>query len=447
MDPQSFWTDLERRGFVSQTTLAKPAEWLAAQLNGSKPPRLYIGFDPTASSLHLGSLLPVIGLRRFKQAGFQPIALVGGATGMIGDPSGKTQERSLLDSARLAENVAGIGAQLERLLEGKIGEDFLLLDNADWFRPITFIDFLRDVGKHFTVNVMMAKESVRARLEDRDHGISYTEFSYMLLQAYDFLHLYETQGCQLQAGGSDQWGNITAGIDLVGRKHSGVHAQGITFPLLVTAAGAKFGKSEKGAIWLDGERTHPYFLYKYLFDVADADVVRLLKYFSFRPWEEIVELETQTAAAPQLRAAQLALALDVATLVHGPKIAAACEGIERAMHSDDERGFESHADALGLLAPPSAATEDAAELPVAHRPKSALAAEGIAIADLAVELGLFKSKGEVKREIASGGGFYVGGERVKELDQRLRAEDLADKRIVQFRKGKKNKWMVCFYDA
>jgi tyrosyl-tRNA synthetase len=447
VDPHSFWTDLERRGFVSQTTLAKPAEWLASQLSGGKPPRLYIGFDPTASSLHLGSLLPVIGLRRFKEAGFQPIALVGGATGMIGDPSGKSQERSLLGPAQLAENVAGIGAQLERLLDGKAGEDFLLLDNAGWFRPITFIEFLRDVGKHFSVNVMMAKESVRARLEDRDHGISYTEFSYMLLQAYDFLHLFETQGCQLQAGGSDQWGNITAGIDLIGRKHAGVHAQGITFPLLMTSAGAKFGKSEKGAIWLDRDRTHPYFLYKYLFDVVDADAGRMLKYFSFRPFEQIVELEAQIGSAPQLRAAQLALALDVTTLVHGARVAAACEGLERAMHADDERAFESHAEPLGLLKPPAASAENAAELPVAHRPKSALAADGVAIADLAVELGLFKSKGEVKREIASGGGFYVAGERVKDLDQRLREGDLAEKRIVQFRKGKKNKRMVCFYDA
>jgi tyrosyl-tRNA synthetase len=448
VDPQTFWNDLERRGIVQQSTSPEMPAWIAKQLAGGKPVRVYAGFDPTADSLHLGSLMPVLGLRRFMQSGLVPIALVGGATGMIGDPSGKSAERSLLDSETLEANVAGLSAQLEKLFQGTVGRDFLLLNNADWFRPITYIDFLRDVGKHFSVNMMMAKESVRARLEDRDQGISYTEFSYMLLQAYDFWHLYRHNDCKMQIGGSDQWGNITAGIDLIKRKHADGDAHGCTFPLLTTAGGKKFGKSETGNVWLDARRTHPYFLYKYLFDTDDADVVRLLKYLTFLPMGAIEDLERLTNAQPERRAAQQALGKETTALVHGETIAAACEGLEKAMHADDADAFAVHAGALDLLKPSAAASdEDASRHPVLHRPLSMLAGPGLAAADLAVDAGLFKSKGEVKREIQSGsGGFRVAGQPVTDVEFRITLELLGGRRVIQIRKGKKNKRMVCFYE-
>jgi tyrosyl-tRNA synthetase len=439
VDIVEIWNDWQARGFVQQTTTPDLGAWIAKERRLG-PVKVYCGFDPTADSLHLGSLMPVIGLRRFREAGCFPIALVGGATGMIGDPSGKQSERTLLDSDALARNVAGLSEQMEPLLEGVAGKDFLMVDNADWFRPIGYIDFLRDVGKHFTVNTMIAKESVRARLEDRDQGISYTEFSYMLLQAYDFFHLYTTHGCKLQIGGSDQWGNITAGIDLIKRKADAADPQGCTFPLLMTAAGHKFGKSEAGALWLDPNRTHPYFLFKYLFDVADADAVRLLNLLTLLPSAEIAELARELAERPERRAPQRALARAVTTLVHGAAVAVGCAGLESAMHEDDVDAFERHADALGLLDPGRVA---GGELPVLHKPATMFDGEGASVAELAVEMGLFKSKSEVRREVASGGGFHVAGERVTDAEMRLTRMLLANRRVVQFRKGKKNKRMLC----
>lgn len=447
MSEPAFWTDLVQRGVIQQTTSPTLGEWLAARLaTGGKVP-VYCGFDPTADSLHIGSLMPVLGLRRLKNAGLFPIALVGGATGMIGDPSGKTTERTLLDSDRLAANVAGLTKQLESLLDGKVGEDFLLVNNADWFGPIRMVDFLRDIGKHFSVNMMVAKESVRARLEDRDHGISYTEFSYMLLQAYDFLHLFQTHDCRLQVGGSDQWGNITAGIDLIRHKHHGAEVQGATFPLLTTASGQKFGKSERGNIWIDPKRTHPYFLYKYFFHADDADVVRFLKFLTFLSLDAIAELEKEVQGRPEQRAAQKALALETTAIVHGRDVAVACEGLELAMHQDDAGAFEQHASALGLLDPNAIANaEDLAALPVTHRSKSEFAGEGIAAIDLGVDLGLFKSKSDARREVQSpNSGYWIGDKQVTSADLRVSLDLIGNRRVVQVRKGKKSKRMLCLH--
>jgi len=438
------WTDWQQRGLIHQATPTDPPGWMAAEM-AKGPLAVYAGFDPTADSLHLGSLMPLLSLRRFRDAGIKPIALVGGATGMIGDPSGKAAERLLLTPDVLEKNVSGLTVQIEKLLEGKAGVDFTLVDNADWFRGIGFIEFLRDVGKHFTVNAMVAKESVRARLEDREHGISYTEFSYMLLQAFDFLHLFQHHGCKMQIGGSDQWGNITAGIDLIKRKVHGADPQGVTFPLLTTASGAKFGKSERGAVWLDAEKTHPYFMYKYLFDAADADVVKLLGYLTFVPVAEITAIAGETTQHPERRTGQRRLAAEVTGLVHGKGIAEACAGLEVAMHADDVDAFERHAEALGLLKP---SDDDSLQglLPVVHKARTLLDGKGLSIAELAVEMGLFKSKGEVKREIQTGGGFVVAGQKVTDVEQRLTRESVGNRRVVSFRKGKKNKRMLSLYD-
>lgn len=440
------WRDFVDRGLVAQSTVPDMDAWLSTQ-RARGGFACYSGFDPTSDSLHIGNLVPAFSLRRFMQLGATPIALVGGATGMIGDPSGKSAERTLLDADRLAHNTQAIGRQLERLMQGTLGVDFHLKNNAEWLRSMTLIEFLRDVGKHFSVNMMMAKESVRARLEDRDHGISYTEFSYMILQAYDYNHLYETMGCRMQIGGNDQWGNITAGIDLIRHRHHGADVAGVTFPLITTASGAKFGKSERGNIWIDPNKTHPYFLYKYFFDSQDADVGRYLRIFTFLPIAEIASLEASLAHAPQDRLAHKALAKEVTALVHGLTIALACEGLEIAMHRDDIELFQRHAETLGLMNPDSAgaSAESAAVLPVAHRPLSSLAGEGILAVDLAVEIGLFNSKGEVRREIASGGGFRVAGQVVTLPDFRITSELLGGRKVVQLKRGKKNKRLVCFY--
>lgn len=445
-DP-AFWGDLKIRGIIFQQTAENLGAWLAKELAEGRPVLAYCGFDPTASSLHIGGLLPILGLRRLKNAGIKPVALVGGATGMIGDPSGKSQERVLQTQEDVERNVAGIRGQLERLLDGEAGKDFLLVNNGDWFKSITFIDFLRDVGKHFSVNVMMAKESVRARLEDRESGISYTEFSYMLLQAYDYLHLFEKLGCRLQCGGSDQWGNITAGIDLIHHKHHDAVVHGCTFPLLTNSAGQKFGKSERGAIWIDPKRTHPYFLYKYFFDTQDADVVRFLNLFTFLSREEIDALALELQNAPQERRGQKALAREVTGIVHGANIAEACEGLESSMHRDDIEAFERHADSLGLLDPANIPADvDPTALPVLHRSAKDLDGAGMSAIDLAVETGLYQSKSEVRREIQSGAGLRIAGNAITDATTMITRDILGGRRVIQIRRGKKNKRMLVFSD-
>src|SRR2546423_6715288 len=309
----NIYEELEWRGLIADCT--DPTELQKRLATG--PTTLYAGFDPTADSLHVGSLVPLVALRRFQLAGHHPISVAGGATGSIGDPSGKSAERNLLDKQTLDANIAGIKEQLEKLLDFETKTNpARLVDNADWTASVSYLEFLRDIGKHFSVNMMVAKESVRARMEDRDAGISYTEFSYMLLQAFDFYHLRKELNCELQIGGSDQWGNITAGTDLI-RKKLGTHAFGLTLPLITNADGSKFGKTVAGAIWLDPKRTSVYRFYQFWINIDDRDVIRYLKFFTFLSRDEITALEKKHGENPGAREAHKALAKTVTDLIHG----------------------------------------------------------------------------------------------------------------------------------
>ena len=324
--------DLRFRGLVHQMTDPRLEQRLDADRLTA-----YSGFDPSADSLHVGHLLQVCNLRRLQQAGHRPIALAGGGTGFIGDPGGKSEERSLLTRDELRSNLDGIRGQLERFLDftGTRAEaGALLVNNADWLEPMPLFEFLRDVGKHFTVNQMVAKDSVKSRLSRADQGISYTEFSYMLLQAYDFLHLFDAFGCRLQLGGSDQWGNITMGIDLV-RKVRQEEVWGLTTPLVVKADGTKFGKTESGTVWLDAERTSPYQLYQFFLRSEDAVVGTYLRYFTFLDHEAILALDEATAGRPERREAHRELARQVCTLVHGSHETERAEQAAAALFTED----------------------------------------------------------------------------------------------------------------
>ncbi len=383
---------------------------------------LYCGFDPTADSLHVGSLVPLLALRRFQMAGHRPIAVAGGATGSIGDPSGKTQERQLLTKDQIAANVQAIRPQLARLLDFEAERNpARLVDNADWLGPVSFLDFLRDVGKHFTVNQMVAKESVRARMEDRDVGISYTEFSYMLLQAYDFYYLARAYSCELQIGGSDQWGNITAGMELI-RKKLEKKAWGLTMPLITKADGTKFGKTESGTIWLDQKRTSVYQFYQFWINTDDRDVVRYLKYFTFLTEAEVTALEATHAANPGAREAHQSLAKAVTTLMHGE---AACAEGQRASNIL----FGGSLDGI------TAATLEIlrGEIPTAAAPLAA----GLPLTEALVTAGLSPSKGQARKDI-EGGGIYVNGQRIQDAARTLSADDLLHGTAVLLRKGKRS---------
>jgi tyrosyl-tRNA synthetase len=377
---------------------------------------LYIGFDPTSDSLHVGSLLQILALMRAQRAGHRPIAVVGGATGMIGDPSGKSEERRFLSEEDLAGNVAGIRKQLERFLDFS-GDGARLENNYDWFRGVGYLEFLRNVGKSFSVNMMLAKDSVSQRIE-KEAGISYTEFSYMLLQAYDFLHLYRTHGCALQIGGSDQWGNITAGIDLI-RRLAGGEAYGLTQPLVTTAAGHKFGKTERGAVWLDAERSSPYELYQFFLNTDDHDVGRFLRFYTFLDEPTVRALDETVRAAPERREAQRVLAREATTLVHGAQAMQAAEEAARAL-------FERKASGARVV-PPGA--------PESTIVNARLAA-GLPLVELLVEVGLCASKGAARRDI-EGGGIYVNDERVGDVARALGPGDAPDG-LLLLRKGKKS---------
>src|SRR5688572_18325028 len=306
----NLFEEFEWRGMVYDATEG------AGDMLAKERVTCYIGFDPTASSLHVGSLLPIMALARLQRFGHSPIALVGGGTGMIGDPSGKSAERSLLSTEEIDANARGMRAQLERFLDFKASPNAArMINNADWLRKIGLLEFLRDTGKHFTVNYMLAKESVKRRLGG-DEGISFTEFSYLLLQAHDYLHLHRTTGCTLQLGGSDQWGNIVAGCDLI-RKVEGAKAHGVVLPLVTTSAGAKFGKTEAGTVWLDSQRTSPFKFYQFWLNADDRDVIRYLKFFTWLDRDTIAALDTATRDAPEQRDAQRSLAREVTTMVHG----------------------------------------------------------------------------------------------------------------------------------
>ncbi len=417
----SIYQELEWRGLVADCT--DPA---ALKEKLARPLTLYCGFDPTADSLHVGNLVPLLALRRFQLCGHHPIALAGGATGSIGDPSGKTTERQLLGKETLEANITRVKIQLARLLDFEAAHNpARLLDNATWTAPVSFLDFLRDIGKHFSVNVMAAKESVRARMEDRESGISYTEFSYMLLQAFDFYYLHKELGCELQIGGSDQWGNITAGLDLC-RKKSGASVYGLTLPLITNADGSKFGKSVAGAVWLDPAKTSVYRFYQFWIRVDDRDVVRFLKFFTFLAEPVIEDLARQHQERPEHRVAHQALAREMTAMIHGS------EAATEAMRATEVL-FGGGLDGL------SEATfaEIAAEIPSVKLPASTFAGEGCPLVDLVVSSGLSPSKGQGRKDI-EGGGVYLSNRREADPQRRVGAADFLFGKYLLLRKGKRN---------
>ncbi len=394
------------------------------------PRTVYIGFDPTGRSLHIGSLLPVMGLVHAQRAGHTPIALVGGGTGLIGDPSGKTSERQLLSKEDAARNAEGIREQLEHFLDfGAVSNAARVRNNLDWLSDLSLVDFLRDVGKHFSVNQMLAKESVKRRVDGSEEGISYTEFSYALLQSYDFRQLYRTEGCTVQMGGSDQWGNITTGIDLV-RRMEGARAYGVVFPLITQASGVKFGKTEEGAVWLDPELTSPFRFYQYWINVEDADVVRYLSFFTLLDAADIVDLADKVQAEPHGRAAQRALADDVTRRLHGETGLARARAATKALFGGDVTGLGAD-DIADVFA----------DVPSSEIAKDALAGEGKTLVDFMAEAGIASSKGDARRSI-DGGGVYVNNVRVEESSRALTTDDTIEGRFLLVRKGKKQYHLV-----
>ncbi len=411
------FAELGWRGFVYHAT-----EHLQRHLAEQRR-TVYCGFDPTAPSLQLGNLMPLMLLRHFQLHGHKPIVLMGGGTGLIGDPSGKRGERPLLTREQIRENLQRQRDQMQRLLDFDPGPAAAeVMDNAKWLVEQRLVDFLRDVGKHFTVNLMMQKEAVKARL---DTGISYTEFSYMLLQAYDFLHLFRTRGCTLQVGGSDQWGNITAGIDLL-RRVEGAEAHGLVAPLVTTASGAKFGKSEAGAIWLDPALTSPYAFYQFWVNTDDRDTESHLKLFSLKSREELKELLHRAKQNPASREAQRALAAEVTERIHGDAVQSAMVASEILFGDFDPH--EASGSVFDTLA---------REIPTTIIPSK----DDLTLVDAVVQGGLAKSKSEARRSIEQGG-VYVNQRRVKDAARRIEPADWLADRNVLLRKGKKDYALV-----
>lgn len=418
MDPQAFIEELRWRGLVMQVSDEKGLlDYL-----GSGQKTLYCGFDPSADSLHIGSLVPLLALRRFQDQGHQPLLLLGGATGLIGDPSGRDDERSLNGADTVGQWVEALRAQVERFLdfEAADGSAAKIVNNLDWTAGLDVIDFLRDIGKHFSVNSMIQRESVKARLERVDQGISYTEFSYMLLQAMDFLRLAESEGCHLQIGGSDQWGNIVSGIDLI-RRHTGASAYGLTLPLVTKTDGTKFGKTASGAIWLDPQKTSPYTFYQFWLNTADADVGNFLRLFTFLDRQAIGDIEALMEEHPERREAHRKLAQEVTKLVHGPDALAAAERITEAMFAGN----------IGSLQ-----ERDLLELYQDGLPSSTCAA-GTGLLTALVEAGLTKSTGEA-RKLIQGNGIKLNGNAVADAKAVLTVDEALFQRFYLIRKGKKN---------
>ncbi|MGD0881751.1 MAG: tyrosine--tRNA ligase [Acidimicrobiales bacterium] len=424
-----FVEDLRFRGLIHQMTDPE----LGARLDGEHL-TVYSGFDPTADSLHVGHLLQVCTLRRFQAAGHRPIALAGGGTGFVGDPGGKSEERSLLSEEQLEANLVGIQGQLARFVEfggHSGGSGAVMVNNADWLKPMTLFTFLRDVGKHFTVNQMVAKDSVRSRLSRADQGISYTEFSYMLLQAADFLKLFDDFGCTLQIGGSDQWGNITMGIELI-RKVRQSEAFGLTTPLVLKADGTKFGKTESGAVWLDAARTSPYQLYQYFLRCEDAMVGTYLRYFTFVEREEILALDQVTIDHPERREAQRVLARQVCAMVHGGDETDRAEQAAAALFGGDVSGLDERT----LL-------DVFADAPSTVLARNGLSGDGVLLVDLLAETGLVTSKSQARTTVDQGGA-YVNNRRESDVTRRLGTGDLVAGRYLVLRRGKKDHHLVRF---
>jgi tyrosyl-tRNA synthetase len=389
------------------------------------PATLYCGFDPTGDSLHVGSLIGQLTLRRFQLQGHRPIALAGGATGMIGDPSGKSAERNLLSRSQLDQNLASIKAQLSRILDfdSKVNPA-RMVDNASWTANVGYLDFLRDIGKHFSINMMVAKDSVRSRMES-EGGISYTEFSYMLLQAHDFYHLRKEHDCELQIGGSDQWGNITAGTDLI-RKKMGVPAWGLTFPLITKADGSKFGKTEEGAVWLDPKKTSPYRFYQFFINTEDSLVASYLKKFTLLSAGDVAALETLHLANPGAREAHKALAREVTTIVHGKS---ACDDAIRASEIMFGGGLDGITEALFK--------EVSGEIPTKALERSKFGGSGLPLVEVLVHSGLCPSKGQARKDV-EGGGIYLNNVRVGEAGRVVGTDDFLFGRYLLLRKGKRS---------
>ena len=409
--------ELGWRGLIADCT---DAENLPKRL--ASPITLYCGFDPTADSLHVGNLVPLLALRRFQLFGHHPIAVAGGATGLIGDPSGKSAERQLLTRESLEANIASVKKQLGALLDFNAAQNpARLVDNASWTAPVSFLDFLRDIGKHFSVNMMVAKESVRARMEDRESGISYTEFSYMLLQAFDFFELRKQFNCELQIGGSDQWGNITAGMDLC-RKKLGAHVFGLTLPLITNADGSKFGKTVAGAVWLDSKKTSVYRFYQFWIRTDDRDVIKMLKYFTFLTRDEIQELERQHNEKPEARVAHKALAKAVTDLIHGQDATAEAIRASEILFGGELTGISEATfnDIVGEIPTKPLPTQEF------DRP----------ILELLVHSGLSNSKGQARKDL-EGGGIYVNNVRETNPQRDVRPDLLFGKHLL-LRKGKRN---------
>jgi tyrosyl-tRNA synthetase len=422
------FAELQWRGLINQTT----DEANLPRLLAEKMRTVYAGFDPTADSLHVGHLMALMILRRFQRSGHRPIALLGGATGMIGDPSGKSEERMLLSPEVLQANVAGMEVQLRKFLDFDGGSrSAILVNNRDWVSRFGYLEFLRDVGKHFPVNVMLAKDSVRSRLERSDAGLSYTEFSYMLLQAYDFVYLWDEYGCEVQVGGSDQWGNITAGIDLA-RRLRGVQLYGLTCPLLETKAGQKMGKTEAGALWLSAEKTSPYQFYQYWINLDDDDVGTCLRFFTDLPREEIDAVLTRQQAAPENRVAQRRMAAELTRLVHGAEGLRAAEQAT-AVFFGAEISELSDAQLTAIFA----------DVPSKILSRRLLERAELTIVTALVEAGLANSKGEARR-IVQQGGAYVNNRRVASRETQLTIDHLAGESVMVFRTGKKNYALLRF---
>lgn len=412
------------RGQVYDHTEAVP------ELLSKEKITVYNGFDPTADSLHIGNLVPMMALARLQRFGHTPIALAGGGTGMIGDPSGKSSERILLTDEVLERNLAKIQVQLASVLDFEVKSNpASLVNNADWLTKLSMMEFLRDVGKHFTVNYMTSKDSVKSRLDREGSGISFTEFSYMLLQAYDFLHLFDNQNCMMQAGGSDQWGNITAGVELIRRVH-GKKAHGLVYPLVTKADGSKFGKTESGTVWLSPERTSPYRFYQFWFNADDADVINFLKYFTWLSKSEILELEDGVYNQPEKRVAQRKLAQLVTGMVHGETAVSKSEKAAQVLFGGEMDGLDA-ADIQEIFA----------DVPSSEIDGSNLGGDGLSIIDLLVNSGLATSKGDARRSI-KGGGLYLNNSRISDATRMVTISDTVEGQFLLLRKGRKKYHLV-----